>query len=130
MSHHYHTTHAYFLPWIADQGLVPTEHSHHDKPVVFFEPDYDGAAIYLEPKARMLRWPEGPSETTEDGECVRVTPVPAVEIEIELNPNKGDWVPLTKAMEGVGRPSRSIYAPAYVELCVTKILEALAAVKP
>ena len=130
MPYHFHTTHVFFLPAIADRGLVPTEHAHHDKPAVFFEPDYQGAAIYLEPKARMLRWPAGPFEDTEDGECVRVIPVPPGEVEIEVTPRQGDWMPLTKAMEGMARPDGKIYAPAYVEKAIEKILEHLAGLKP
>jgi hypothetical protein len=130
MSYHFHTTHAYFLPSIADRGLLPGEHAHFDSPVVFFEPDYDGAAIYLEPKARMVRWPEGPSETTEDGECVRTIPVAPEDIEIELNPRKGDWMPLIKAMDGLERPNLQNYEMKYVDGCVDKILAFLATRKP
>ncbi len=130
MSHHFHTAHVYFLPWIADEGLVTKEHEHHDKPVIFFEPDYSGAAIYLEPKARVLRWPAGPFEDTEDGECVRVIPVPPQGVEIEVTPGKGDWMPLAKAMDGVERPARSAHDMEYVEGFIAKILKALAAIKP
>lgn len=69
----YHVTLAEFLPSIKEKGLVPNEHPSLDEPGIFFEPDEEEAAIYLDPpRTVMLRWVlvGGAQSYTEDGEYI------------------------------------------------------------
>jgi len=92
----YHATIFEFLPSIKEYGLKANFSSHLEEDVIFVEPDYEEAAIYLEKnQGVMLRFLVEGIGHTKDGECVlwNTPEVSAKSITFEYNKN---WLPLSQ----------------------------------